>query len=103
MTPKRIALVIVLAGLASLAAVTALVVLKFVPGYVTYLGATKGADCAAQQARFGSGWFTLPVKNQFLDSTVSVFDADSFQITMFCVNGQLMEVQYQLTRIPAPE
>ena len=102
MTPKRVTLVVVLVVLASISAVSSMAVLKYVPGFATYLGATKGADCTAERARFGSDWVTLPIDTELLDGEVSLFQTDTFTISVLCVQGKLSEIQYQFSGIPTP-
>ena len=102
MIPKRITLVAVLIVLASISAVSSMAVLKYVPGFATYLGATKGADCAAERARFGGDWIILPIDTEFLDGELSTFQGDAFTISVLCVQGRLSEIQYQLSGIPTP-
>jgi hypothetical protein len=102
MTPKRVTLVVVLVVLASISAVSSMAVLKYAPGFATYLGATKGADCTAERARFGSDWVTLPIDTEILDGEVSLFQADTFTISVLCVQGKLSEIQYQFSGIPTP-
>lgn len=102
MTPKRITLVAVLVVLALISAVSSMAVLKYVPGFATYLGATKGADCTAERARFGGGWVTLPIDTEFLDGELSTFQGDTFTISILCVQGKLSEIQYQFSGIPTP-
>ena len=102
MTPKRVTLVVVLVVLASISAVSSMAVLKYAPGFATYLGATKGADCTAERARFGSDWVTLPIDTEILDGEVSLFQTDTFTISVLCVQGKLSEIQYQFSGIPTP-
>ena len=102
MTPKRVTLVAVLVVLALISAVSSMAVLKYVPGFATYLGATKGADCTAERARFGSDWVTLPIDTEILDGEVSLFQTDTFTISVLCVQGKLSEIQYQFSGIPTP-
>lgn len=99
---KRVTLVAVLVVLALISAFTSMAVLKYVPGFATYLGATKGADCVAERARFGSDWVALPIDTEFLDGEVSIFKGDTFTISMLCVQGKLSEIQYQFSGIPTP-
>ena len=102
MTPKRITLVAVLVVLALISAVSSMAVLKYVPGFATYLGATKGADCTAERARFGSDWIIIPINTEFLDGELSTFHGDTFTISILCVQGKLSEIQYQFSGIPTP-
>ena len=102
MTPKRITLVAVLVVLALISAVSSMAVLKYVPGFATYLGATKGADCTAERARFGSDWVIIPIDTEFLDGEVSTFQGDTFTISVLCVQGKLSEIQYRFSGIPTP-
>ena len=102
MTSKRVTLVAVLVVLALISAVSSMAVLKYVPGFATYLGATKGADCTAERARFGGDWVTLPIDTEFLDGELSTFQGDTFTISILCVQGKLSEIQYQFSGIPAP-
>ena len=101
-TPKRVTLVAVLAVLALVSAVSSMTVLKYVPGFATYLSATKGADCATERARFGGDWVTLPLDTEFLDGEVSQFQGDTFTISMLCIQGTLSEIQYQFSGISTP-
>ncbi len=101
-TPKRITLVAVLVVLALISAVSSMAVLKYVPGFATYLGATKGADCTAERARFGSDWVIIPIDTDFLDGELSTFQGDTFTISILCVQGKLSEIQYQFSGIPTP-
>lgn len=101
-TPKRITLVAVLVVLALISAVSSMAVLKYVPGFATYLGATKGADCTAERARFGSDWIIIPINTEFLDGELSTFQGDTFTISILCVQGKLSEIQYQFSGIPTP-
>ena len=101
-TSKRVTLVAVLSVLALISVVSSMAVLKYVPGFATYLGATKGADCAAERARFGSDWVTLPIDTELLDGEVSLFQAETFTISVLCVEGKLSEIQYQFSGIPIP-
>jgi len=102
MTPKRVTLVVVLVVLASISAVSSMAVLKYVPGFATYLGATKGADCTTERARFGGNWVIIPINTEFLDGEVSTFQGDTFTISVLCVQGKLSEIQYQFSGIPTP-
>jgi hypothetical protein len=102
MTPKRVTLVVVLVVLASISAVSSMAVLKYVPGFATYLGATKGADCTAERARFGSDWVTLPIDTELLSGEVSTFQGDTFIVSVLCVQGKLSEIQYRFSGIPTP-
>ena len=102
MTSKRVTLVVVLVVLASISAVSSMAVLKYVPGFATYLGATKGADCTTERARFGGNWVTLPINTEFLDGEVSTFQGDTFTISILCVQGTLSEIQYRFSGIPSP-
>jgi hypothetical protein len=102
MTPKRVTLVVVLVVLALISAVSSMAVLKYVPGFATYLGATKGADCTAERARFGSDWVTLPIDTELLSGEVSTFQGDTFTISVLCVQGKLSEIQYRFSGIPSP-
>lgn len=101
-SPKRVALVAALAGLALIAAISSIAVLKYVPGYATYLGATKGADCTAERARFGSNWVTLPIDTEILDGEIAVYRTDAFSISVLCVQGKLTEIQYQFSAFSNP-
>ena len=102
MTSKRVTLVVVLVVLALISAVSSMAVLKYVPGFATYLGATKGADCTAERARFGSNWVIIPINTEFLDGEVSTFQGDTLNISVLCVQGKLSEIQYQFSGIPTP-
>ena len=102
MTPKRITLVAVLVVLALISAVSSMAVLKYVPGFATSLGATKGADCTAERARFGSDWVIIPIDTEFVDGELSTFQGDTFTISILCVQGKLSEIQYQFSGIPTP-
>jgi hypothetical protein len=102
MTSKKVTLVVVLVVLALISAVSSMAVLKYVPGFATYLGATKGADCTAERARFGSNWVIIPINTEFLDGEVSTFQGDTFTISVLCVQGKLSEIQYQFSGIPTP-
>ena len=102
MTSKRVTLVAVLVVLALISAVSSMAVLKYVPGFATYLGATKGADCTAERARFGSDWVIIPIDTDFLDGELSTFQGDTFTISILCVQGKLSEIQYQFSGIPTP-
>lgn len=99
-TSKGFTLVALLVVLALISAVSSIAVLKYVPGFATYLGATKGADCTAERARFGGDWVTLPIDTEFLDGEVSTFKGGTFTISMLCVQGKLSEIEYQFSGIP---
>ena len=102
MTSKRFTLVAVLVVLALISAASSMVALKYLPGFATFLGATKGADCAAERARFDGDWVTLPINTEFLDGEVSTFQGDTFTISMLCLQGKLSEIRYQFLGIPTP-
>jgi len=101
-TSRGKTLVILLVGLGLISALISIAALTYVPGLATYLGATNGADCVAERNRFGGGWVTLPVKTEYLDGEVAQFNGDSYAISMICVQGKLLDIQYQLTAIPTP-